>query len=51
MKDHPSTNILKNLSEGMKTRFAYRQVLENGLLTLISHVEPKNINEALEHDS
>ena len=51
MKDHLSTNILRNLGEGMKIRSTYRQVLENDLLSLVSHVEPKNVNEGLEDDS
>ena len=51
MKDHPSTNILRNPGEGMQTRSTYRQVLENDLLVLISHVEPNNVNETLEDDS
>ena len=51
MKDHPSTNILENPGESMKTRSTYKHVFENNLLVLISHVEPKNVNEVLEDDS
>ena len=51
MRDHPAANILRSPGEGMKMRSTYRQVLENNLLTLILHVEPKNVDEALEDDS
>ena len=51
MKKYLSSNILGSLSEGMKTRSAYKQVLENDLLALISHVESRNVDEALADDS
>ena len=51
MKNHPSSNILKSPGDGLKTRTAYRQVLENDLLALISHVDPRRVEEALTDDS
>ena len=51
MKNHLSSNILGSLGDGLKTRSAYRQVLENDILALISHVEPRNVDEALKDDS
>ena len=51
MKNHPSSNILASPRDGLKTRSAYRQVLKNDLLILISHVEPRNVDEALADDS
>ena len=51
MKNHPSSNILGSLGDTLKMRLAYRQVLENDLLPLISHVEPKTVDKALADDS
>ena len=51
MKNHLSSNILGSPRDGLKMRLAYRQVLENDLLPLISHVEPRNVDEALADDS
>ena len=51
MKNHPSSNILGSPGDGLKTRSAYRQVLENDLLALIFHVKPRNVDEALADDS
>ena len=51
MKDHPSSNILGSPGDALKIRSAYRQVIENDLLALISHVEPRNVDEALVDDS
>ena len=51
MKNHPSSNILGCPGDVLKMRSAYRQVIENDLLTLISHIEPRNVEEALADDS
>ena len=51
MKNHPSSNILGSPGDALKMRSAYRQVIENYLLALISHVEPRNVDEALVDDS
>ena len=51
MKNHPSSNILGSPSDALKMRLAYRQVIENDLLALLSYVKPRNVDEALADDS
>ena len=54
MEIHKKSFVIKHSREPWRwfeNEVAYRQVLENDLLPLISHVEPRNVDEALIDDS
>ena len=50
MRDHPLDNIIDHPSVRVQTRALRQQVEESDYQTLISQVEPKNVDEVLNDD-
>ena len=46
---HPLDQVIGDPSQGVKTRSSLRNICNN--LAFLSHIEPKNINEALKEES
>ena len=47
--DHPPEQIIGNTFDGIRTRLSFKDNDNN--MTMISHIEPKNIHEAICEDT